>query len=119
MKISLSLLITTLVCLYFSQVPPTQSISTLTSISVNEGNDKLTEPVNKPKKTKVEPNNVVNSEDSVEVQDLTAPNPNEETEEYLEYVRKQMQESIKEHLQNIQEKLGEQYEEQAEKLILM
>ncbi|MGB1242785.1 MAG: hypothetical protein ACPG49_09700 [Chitinophagales bacterium] len=117
MKISLFLLITTLICLYFNRVPPTQSISIPTSVYLNEGNDKLTEPIKTPKKTKVVPSNVVNSEESVEIESLTVPN--EETEEYLEFVRKQMQESIKEHLQNIQEKLGEEYKEQAEKLILM
>lgn len=117
MKISLFLLISTIICLYFSRVSPVQSTSSPTSVSLTEDENRLTEPVNKSKDVSELEEDLVIIEETSETEDSVIPE--EGTEEYLEFVRKQMQESIKEHLQNIQEKLGEEYGEEAETLILL
>ena len=116
MKLSLFLLITTIICLYYCQIAaPTKSTTIRIPNTTNQKMSvKSSEKENKTissidKEEKVE--NFAGDTEFIEVE--------EDVEAYLDFVRKQMQESIREHLQNIQEKLGEEYNEKAEKLILM
>lgn len=114
MKISLFLLITTLICLYFGQ-----ATSSNTAMQLHTNTEK-TQPIS----TKDSEQNTIlpTEENNTQPADSILENSErseEETEEYLNFVRKQMKESIREHLLNIQRELGEEYEEQAEKLILL
>ncbi len=113
MKISLFLLISTIICLYFSQAPTN---STTTPAYTTE--ETITKTVNDSNKATRPSMDDTDTKTTDTVLDQTN-NSSGETEEYLNFVRKQMKESIREHLQNIQEKLGEEYDEKTEKLILL
>ncbi|MEZ4883580.1 MAG: hypothetical protein R3E32_02495 [Chitinophagales bacterium] len=109
MKISLFALISTIICLYFGQAPNNTSAPRTFPNTVEEKASNSVE----------ESDNTIrlSKENKSDINEVELSK--EETEAYLDFVRKQMQESIQEHLQNIQEKLGEQYDEKVEKLILM
>lgn len=108
MKISLFLLVFTVICLYFGQAHS----ATTAPKNQMEQEDRILEVMDnlEDKTTIIVKENADNEEIVIS---------EEETEAYLDFVREQMQESIREHLRNIQDKLGEEYKKKSEQLILM
>ncbi len=108
MKVSLFLLVSTVICLYFGQAHSATTNNNVTqnqieqedivSVVIDSVEDKTAIIV---KENAENDRNMINEED---------------TEAYLDFVREQMQESIREHLRNIQDKLAEEYENQSEQL---
>ncbi len=112
MKLSLFLLITVIIFLAFAQNSSSKSTSKtlpnqVENISLSFDNESISNGTIP----------IVLEEGSEE--NSTTTLSEEDTEAYLNFVRKQMRESVQEHLKNIQETLREESLEQAERLILM
>lgn len=112
MKLSLFLLITAIIFLAFAQNSSSKSTS---KALPNQVENIVLSLDNEPTSNGATP--IVLEENEEE---NSSPIWNEEdTEAYLDFVRKQMRESVQENLENIQEILREESVEQAERLILM
>jgi len=108
MKVSLFLLISTIICLYFGQA---HSATTAPKFQM-EQEDRMPKIIdNSEDKTAI-----IVEENAMDEENVVS---DEDTEAYLDFVREQMKESIREHLRNIKAKLAEEYENQSEQLILM
>ncbi|MFK7904904.1 MAG: hypothetical protein AB8B69_07260 [Chitinophagales bacterium] len=108
MKVSLFLLVSTIICLYFGQA---HSATTAPKFQM-EQEDRMSTVID----SSEDRTTIIVNENAMGEENVMSE---EDTEAYLDFVREQMQESIREHLRNIQDKLGEEYKKKSEQIVLI